>query len=69
MIPVWKTKNGDVFKFIPTGDILARVTRTKFLVVEPSENFIDEKGKMTTLTALDLIEDALIVDLKKGFYK
>ena len=67
--PFNSLENGDVFRFVPTGEIMAKVSRTKVLVIEPKECFEEQRGKIVKLVGDDLISDCLVLDLTKGFYK
>lgn len=67
--PFFELEAGDVFKFIPTGEIMAKVGRNKVLLLSPNDQHEDEKGKIVKLVKLDVIEDCLLIDINKGFYK
>ena len=67
--PFFELEPGDVFKFVPTGEIMAKVGRNKVLLLSPNDQHEDEKGKIVKLVKLDVIEDCLLVDINKGFYK
>lgn len=61
--------NGDVFKFVPTGEIFAKVSPRKVLVIEPKDLMEDQRGKIVSLVPLDRERDCLVLNLNKGFYK
>lgn len=68
-IPFWRVERGEVFRFVETGDILAKVGRTRVLVCDPCFVNEDERGKIVSLVKKDLEAPCAVLNLRKGFYK
>ena len=62
-------ERGDVFRFIETGCILAKVGERRVLVCDPCEELEDERGKIVSLVDGDMDCKCAIINLKKRFYK
>lgn len=67
--PFRKVERGEVFRFIETGCILAKVGNRRVLVCEPCIEFEDERGKIVSLVDGDMDCPCAVVNLGKRFYK
>lgn len=67
--PFSAIQKGEVFKFIPTGCILAKVSKNKVLVIDPCWQLDDERGKIVKLVDIELNEKCAPINTRKFFYK
>jgi hypothetical protein len=67
--PFYRLPRGTVFRFIKTGDILAKVWDEHVLVCDPCKTFEDDFGKIEKVVPDDMFAPCAIVNLRKSFYK